>query len=164
MLVTPTPSIDGKSIIGRSYNACQKLVPAGGGRHNSSMAALETHEQLPQSLPRASAALLISLTLHLTACLVGVISWLQQPLPTRGLGEVARRVEVALARTTSDKTDYFKDSSSITGSEPEPNSEAIPSDDPLPSAESLPNSASPLPTLADQPGAAQATNEGVFVL
>lgn len=122
-------------------------------------------EELPQTLPRATAAMLISVALHLTACLMGVMVWLQHAPAARGLSENARQVEVVLARAdTAERSDYFQSAPDAASERRQSRASDNPNDDSLPPAETPPSIQSPLPTLADQRGTALAQADGLFVL
>lgn len=133
-------------------------------------AAIETPSDSPLSLPRATAAFLVSLSLHLGVCLTGVLIWLQQPPPARGIAEGPRQVEVVLARAdAAEKTDYFQDSAATKDDATEQSSAESKAGensiaDPLPLSEAPPVPSTALPSLAELPGATAAGEEPVFVL
>lgn len=132
-------------------------------------AALDTSPDLPPSLPRSAAAFLVSLGLHLAACLTGVLVWLQQPPPSRGIVEGGRQVEVILARADAqDRTDYFQEAAAHAEEADaivtEKTASASAALDFLPAATESPPNSTALPQLAEAPGVLPSRDEGLFVL
>jgi hypothetical protein len=132
-------------------------------------AALDTSTDLPPSLPRSAAAFLVSLGLHLAACLTGVLVWLQQPPPSRGIVEAGRQVEVILARAdAAERTDYFQEGATPAEAPsenvPETTASTSTPPDSLPAADAPPPSSAALPNLAEAAGALPSRDEGLFIL